>query len=543
MTKRKYQIILLNLFFYFSVFYAAPFPLKNFTFCYLAFARDQTKSDLLTKQIMETENKAQLFRAFSELKDIYFKENKYTELVELLKSFSQKKNNLAPFINFYTALSRYQQLKYLEEAQKWDEYFGQGNSYKDELSNSLKEAISSSLLDEPVNLYSRLLLWQFHQDQQDAFAEGALEGLWNSALEYAKAPSDIQPLKETADQFLKYNFKMKAKELYRIYVEKLSQQEIKDSELKETALKFYKEGNSELAQAVYDVYLERAAKSLSKEELTAVLTEIAKAFLDLDHLYAEKMFKKIEAAGTKDALTEELTLLRGLNLEKAKEYSQARDVYLDFIERFPSAPSSQKVNFRLGIISVYILRDIQTAKGHFKKIAALETPASEVISSLYHLGLLSQWEGDPSKAKEYYNSLLEKTKEDFLETKVLAEERLREINEEKTLDYNLKTFLDACLKEEYATLKIDKAQINPSVYSAKKGEEINITPLVSAEPSGCLQVEMQYLWSGHTGKTKPLANIPAFNTSYSEGGIKEICLVVVSPSGIIDRSIILIDIE
>ncbi|MDI6758784.1 MAG: hypothetical protein QMD94_03830 [Candidatus Omnitrophota bacterium] len=543
MIKRKYQIILLNLFFYFSALSGISFLPKNLGFCYLALAQDDNKSNLLTNQIIKTQDKAQLLKAFSELKDIYFKENKYNELIELLKSLGQKEKNLAPFINFYTALSRYQQLKYLEEAQKWDEYFEQGNAYKEQLLSSLKEAISSSLTQEPVNLYSRFLLWQFHQDQQDTFCEGALEELWNSALEYAKATSDIQPLKETADQFLSYNLKPKARELYSIYVEKLSQEKIKDSELKEIALKFYKEGNSELASAVYDVYLKRAEQALSKEELAVVLTEIAKAFLDLDRLYAEKMFKKIEEAGTKNALTEELTLLRGLNLEKAGEYSQARDVYLDFIERFPSAASSEKVNLKIGITSAYILRDIQTAKDHFKKIAASETISSEVISSLYYLGLLNQWEGDLTKAKEYYNCLLEKAKDDFAETKVLAEERLKEINEEKNLDYNLKTFLDACLKEESAALKMDKAQINPSVYSAKKGEEINIAPLVFTEPSGCLQVEMQYLWSGHTGKTKPLTTMPAFNTSYSEKGVKEINLVVVSPSGIIDRSIILIDIE
>ncbi len=544
MTKRKYRIILiLNLFFALSVLSETPLLQKDFAILHPAFAQDNNELTSLAKQIIETEDRAQLYAAFAELKELYFKENKYSELVELLESLCQKKPNLAPWTKFYTGLARYQQLKYLEEAQKWDEYFGQGNAYKEQLSTSLRQAIDSSLATEPINLYSRLLLWQFHQGQQDAFSEGTLEELWNSVLEYAKASSDIQPLKETADQFLNYNLKVKARELYRIYVEKLSQQKIENSELEKIALGFYKEKNLELSSAVYDVYLERIAPTISKKELTAVLTEIAKAFLDLDHFYAEKIFKKIEEVGAKEAMTEELTLLRGLNLERAKEYSQAKDVYLDFIQRFPGADSFEKVNFRTGIISAYILRDPAAAKDYFKKISASQTLSSAVISSLYHLGLLSHWEGDLTKAKEYYQRLLEKAKDNFTETKALAQERLKEINEKKPLDYNLKTFLDVCLKEEHTIFKMDKVELSPSAYNAKKGQEINITPAVFIEASGCLRVETQYLWSGHTGETKPSMDMPILNTSYLDEGTKEINLVVVSPSGIIDRNITLIDIE
>jgi hypothetical protein len=56
-------------------------------------------------------------------------------------------------------------------------------------------------------------------------------------------------------------------------------------------------------------------------------------------------------------------------------------------------------------------------------------------------------------------------------------------------------------------------------------------------------VELQYLWSGHTGEKTPSLYESEFKTSYAYSGTKEINLVVVSPSGILDRSIYLIDVD
>jgi hypothetical protein len=56
-----------------------------------------------------------------------------------------------------------------------------------------------------------------------------------------------------------------------------------------------------------------------------------------------------------------------------------------------------------------------------------------------------------------------------------------------------------------------------------------------------MQVEVQYLWSGNIGTSKPTLTESNFTTTYIQPGTKEINLVVVSPSGIIDRSIVMVD--
>lgn len=57
-----------------------------------------------------------------------------------------------------------------------------------------------------------------------------------------------------------------------------------------------------------------------------------------------------------------------------------------------------------------------------------------------------------------------------------------------------------------------------------------------------MQIELQYLWSGDLGSKKPSANEAEFATAYTNTGTKVINLVVVSPAGIIDRSLDLVDV-
>jgi hypothetical protein len=56
-----------------------------------------------------------------------------------------------------------------------------------------------------------------------------------------------------------------------------------------------------------------------------------------------------------------------------------------------------------------------------------------------------------------------------------------------------------------------------------------------------MQVELQYLWSGHLGENKPSTSQSSFETSYTTAGTKEINLVVVSPTGVIDRTLDMVD--
>jgi len=56
----------------------------------------------------------------------------------------------------------------------------------------------------------------------------------------------------------------------------------------------------------------------------------------------------------------------------------------------------------------------------------------------------------------------------------------------------------------------------------KKDEEVNINSSYYYGESGCMQPELQYLWSGHLGTAKPDIGAQGFNTNYIDNGTKEI---------------------
>ncbi len=544
----------------------------NFDICHLRFgichshAQDNNKLVTLTKQIIEAKTNEELYPLFERLKGIYFQDNKYNDFVDLLRSLMQKKKTLAPYVNYYIALARYSQLKYLQETQNWDEYFSQGNTYRDDITERAKNTIDATTSKDALNINARLLIWQFHKDQQDVFHEQALSELMNSVLEFAKGSPDAKPIKEAADKLSLYGEKGKAKELYKIYAQNIITSDIKDDELKNIALGFYNDGNLELAENFYDAYIEKIAKSEPKEKLVPILIDLAKSFAykdaqPSDALYAEKVFSKIEELAGKEIFEQEQIYLRAFNLEKAKEYQKAKDIYIDLVNRYPQTLHADEAGFKVGIIYTYILGDAKQGKTFFDKLVQKERPSPQLISSLYQLGLLSQWENDYPGAKDYYNKLIERAADNFSETVALAKERLKEIGEAKPIEYNLKTFLDVSLnpvrnldvdernkisngvKEEYATFDMTKSELRASIYRLNKDQEENITASTYMPESGCLQVELQYLWSGHLGQAKPSLNEPSFNTTYTQAGTKEINLVIISSTGIIDRNIDLVDVD
>jgi len=510
-------------------------------------AQEDNQLAALSKQIIEAKTNQELYAPFEGLKDFYFRDNKYSEFLDYLKSLGQQKRTIEPFINYYIALSRYQHLKHLEEKQLWDEYFSQGNNYRDELTQGANSAIDATTNKDPLHIYARLLLWQFHKDQQDVFSESALSDLMSSALDYSISAQDSKPIKEVADRLLAYGEKAKSKELYKIYTQKLMASGMKDEQLVSVAIGFYRQGNLELAENIYDAYIDRVSKAIPKEKLIPILKDIAQSFVSKDEgandpFYAEKMFKRLQEAGGEEVFDQELIYLRAFNLEKAKEYSAAKDVYVVLTSRFPESSHNDEAIFKAGLIATYVLRDIKQGRSYFEKLTQREKNFSpQAVSGFYQLGLLSQWENEPVAATLYYHKLIDIAGENFPETVSLARERLKEIEEARPIEYNLKTFLDVSLKEEYAALDMAKLDLRSKPYRAKRNEFVTITLTAYTAPTGCMQVELQYLWSGNLGKNKPSVNQSAFDTSYSDSGTKEINLIVVSPTGIIDRALDIVD--
>lgn len=499
----------------------------------------------LTKQVIEAKDNNEVYLTLEELTDIYFKDRRYSDFVSFLRSLAAQKKSLEPAVNYYVGLTRYYQMKYLEESQNWDEYFSQGNAYRDEITSSLEKTINSLKPDDALSVYARLMLWKFHKDQEDTSEPFALTNLMESVMSFAKSSDNIVPLEDVANQLSSYGERAKAKGVYGIYVEKLVKSDISDSDLYSKASDFLKEGKVDLSEVIFDAYIDRILKTLPKDELIPTLKDIAKLFAyndegNFDAAYAEAVFKKIEEAGGKDALDEEGLYLRAYNLEKAKEYLGSRDKYIELINRFPKTAHIDEVEYKLGMINAYVARDLKLGTAYFEKVSQKEPVTPQVISSIYQLGLLSQWAGDEAKATEYYKKLIEKSKDNFEETVELTKERLKEIEESRPLEYNLKMFLDISLKD--ALYDMSKANLASRPYRSSPDKDINVSSSVYASESGCMSVEFQYLWSGHLGKNGPKDSQPNFTTSYIHPGTKEVNLVVVSASGAIDRSLDFVDI-
>ena len=490
----------------------------------------------------------------------YFNENKYAEFIIFLNNYKIKYKLDKSCLNYYKALSRYAQLGYLEEKQSWDEYFANGNNYRQEIVQNAQEVISKAPVDNCLRVKTRLLLWQFHRGQQDAFSGQALDELTAELKAYAKVTQNVGLIKEVADMLLASEEKLPAREFYKIYVDKLTQNKLTDPELKNIALGFYKERNLELAQTVYDIYIEKASKDLSADKFIAKLFEIANLFVyspnngvafdsrteklaDLyDMVYAEKIYALIEAKGRLDVFNQETIYLRAFNLEKMNDYEAAQRQYLQLTQIYPDSRYFDEATYKIAMINAYILADISEAQRYFQVLADKTTLSPHVISSFYQLGLLSQWQGNFVQARSYYDLLLKNAQDKYSASVISAKERLEEIQGNKSLSYNLKIFLDLSLKDKTTLIEMNKTQLRLASYVLTKNQNNLVSSLVNMPQSGCNQVELQYLWSGDLGGVNPKVTESSFQSVYADSGTKELNMVIISPAGAIDRSFAMVDV-
>ena len=503
-----------------------------------------------TKCVMEKATAQEAYPCFEALKDAYFKDNRYADFVDLLNSVKAKKKNLAAYADYYIALSRYQQLKYLEQAQKWDDYFANGNTYRDELTASAKAALEGTLPRDAAHAGAALILWKFHKDQQDAFTDAAFADMSAAALAYARDPMDLSLVKKIAEELAAYGERAKSKEVYKLYVDKVMASAGSDDDLAKTAAAFFNEGNVDLSSTVYDKYIAalEAAKDADKNKTAQVLSEIAKKFSYKDNAacdpaYAEKIWKKMETLAGGGAFDQDLIYLRAFNLEKIKDYKGAYDVYAELVNRYPDTVHLDTAVYKMGVMQVYAFRNLDKGREYFQQLAQKETVSPQVIASLYQLGLLSQWAADTIKAKDYYNRLIERGAGNFQQTRSLADKRLSEIDGQKDIEYNLKTFLDASLKSDSPAFNPDKADVNAVKALSKTDEAVSVTATAYAGESGCSQVSLYYLWSGDLGDAAPASDQADFSPHYTSPGTDVVNLVVMSPNGILDRSFVFIDIN
>jgi TolA-binding protein len=477
----------------------------------------------------------------------YLANHQYNELVSFLSSSKEQDKNAALCLDYAKASTRYLQLKYLEEKQAWDDYFANGNTYRQELIDNAQKVIEQAANTDCLRPKCRLLLWQFHQDQQDAFAQSALDDLITDLKAYAQPQANLDLIKEVADKLLAYQEKSKAREIYKLYVAGLANQKMTAEQFKQVASGFYQQGNLELAQSIYDIYIAEVSKTLPPEKLIPELFDIAKLFVykasgSYDMGYAEQIYGKIDSLGQEGVFNQDTIYLRAFNLEKMQAYQDAQKFYLELTQKYPDTKHFDEAVYKIGMINAYALANISEARKYFEVLSNKTAISPQVISSLYQLGLLAQWEGDLPKADSYYQQLIKNALDQYVLTVALARERLKEIQENKPINYNLKTFLDLALKNEPALAEMDKTQLNATSYILEKNQNTTISSSVSMPQSGCNQVTLQYLWSGDLGGANPGVNESNFQPAYSDSGTKDINIVIISPAGAIDRTFTMVDV-
>ena len=131
----------------------------------------------LSNKIINAKSNDDAYGFLKELTGLYFEQHRYNECADYLKSLIKRKKTLEPLLDYYIGFTRYQQLRYLEESQSWDEYFNKGNNYRKEITESLEKTINAVSFPEALGVYARLILWRFHKDQNDVSSEKALSDL------------------------------------------------------------------------------------------------------------------------------------------------------------------------------------------------------------------------------------------------------------------------------------------------------------------------------------------------------------------------------
>ncbi|MCX7661911.1 MAG: tetratricopeptide repeat protein, partial [Candidatus Omnitrophica bacterium] len=426
-----------------------------------------SQDPILSKKLSSAKKEQDFYSLLEDFKDLYFKENRYEDFLKELKKLTPKIPS--GIYAYYISLCRYRQLKFFEGNQDWDNYFKNLSGFKEEIENHLKESIRSSGF-EPFGILSRLLLFKFYLEHNNPEANKILEELINLILENRDKIKDFSLIKRVAQELENLEEKSKAKKLYNLYVENLARTQTDLERIKAEGFSFYQAGSLELSKEIFKLYIGKITSTFSdKEKLKEELFSLVKLFIykkkePCDATFAEEIFKHIENIFKEEVFDEEMLYLRGFNLEKQKEFISAKDIYLKLIERYPQTKYFDELVYKVGLITAYILRDKEKAKLYFKELSQKERLSPQIVSSIYQLGLLNHWEGNYAEAKGFYQRIIDMAKEEFFETTELAKKRLKEIEEQKPIEYNLRTFLDVVFKQEYQYLDRTKIELIANPY-------------------------------------------------------------------------------
>lgn len=407
--------------------------------------------------------------------------------------YSQNTSQLADSKDIQQAESLFLELKNWQDNKEWEQFFAHKESHWQEIENILKN------IDNPpyLKLRATYLLYQVkdflgHKDRNTVLGN-FLEEVKNIS---EASPQVLSVLKSSiADLELKSK-KNEKRKLSSLYV-KLLQKSASIDLLKEEAESFYKNKDMDNFTKLSNAYLDlledgprrrQEIVRLFKKSCCGGFKETCQPYFAEELL--EKLDQEPESEKVYDNLgKEDIMYLQGFNLESAYEYTQATQVYEQFLKEFADSKFSSEVAFRLGYIYMYKLKDFDKAKLYFLKA------------------------GKPTLVEKHLKIL----NKDF------------NLNE---LSYNEKLFFDSLFGQiqvsPSAQLQIDTLPSRSLVNEKTTIKSISFSP-----DTGCLVPQGLFLWSGDLGAVKITTNTPEFSTSFSQEGPKIIHLVEQIPGGVL----------
>lgn len=506
---------------------------------------DEKKAKQLESNILANINNKKTTAMLDDLAAIYMDAHEYNRLADFLKSLKSSKISPCDFpVGYYIGLCRHNQLKYLEEKQLWQEFFDKGDSYRKELFEEIQK-ITENCSVSIVSIRAQVVAWLQHKALNDDAAKDAQAKLVEIVGKYAQAADvDMNIIKETADVLRGESESQDAKVLYILYVEKLTGQETSIDKLRSYAEEGLKDGNVELGKIIYKRYIKLIKDTMSKDQLAADLVLIAKEFATdgwnkgKDPLYAEEVFALLKEYCGESYFTEDIQYLRAYNLQRLKEYPLSIEEYMLLAKNFPQGKYIDEVEFKLGIMLSYINADRESGKAYFEKVISRSSQLEYTTESLYHLSLLAQYGGNSEEAQKGYGRISELTagKNEFKELISRLEQRQKEIQESKPIEYNLKTFLDNVFLPQENADKV-KLELDVAPYKVAGSQEIKFSLKQVTLGTCCLSPDFNYLWSGDLGSVSQSPVEAEFSASYKTPGVKVVNVVVSSAVGAIGQTI------
>lgn len=464
----------------------------------------------------------------------------YAHYEKLLKELPREGYNEAQ-IYFFMALARQQEIAYWKETKNWEGIYDKGAAYKKEILDFLNKAQNLAGDEIGLLLSIKYLKWQvINEDDSDA-GRGLFNDLVNTAKEKAVSIDTVDMIKSMGDELSSMEDKNFSRRLYDVFLEKIGQLGLESQDLKKMADDFLSAGNAYLAKVLLSFYLD-GLKEDSVVSRETVLTADKFAVQDsgeaLDPLYAESLYAKaFETAGF-SAFSGTSQYRRAFNLERIKEYTQAFEAYQNLLNNFPDYDYKQEIYYRLGVLAAYAKKDIVLACEYFHKLTEEFPRDPQALSAFYQLGLLNQWQQDKEKAKSFYNELIAAapailSNYEKSEVVLLAQDRLKEIKENKDMKYSLKLFLSGIFViGQTQTLGFLSVDVTAQPPNENANVPVRFVVTTSKPETGCMVPTYSYEWSGELGNLSNVPNSFDLKTEYVSPAIKLVQVAVVGPQGV-----------